>query len=180
MKIAVLLSGTGRTLENLLKHFQIHLVISSKPDVRGVEIARNANIPVFVTDDIFPLLRENEIDLVCLAGYLKKLQIPKDYEYKVINIHPSLLPKFGGKGFYGNHVHQAVLDAGEKETGCTVHFVDNEYDAGEIILQRKVKVLESDVVESLAAKVFQEECLLYPQAVRLFVEGNLKAALLKS
>jgi phosphoribosylglycinamide formyltransferase-1 len=185
VRLAVLLSGGGTTLQNLIDRagdgslsVQIVLVISSKPNVYGLERAKLANIPSLVlprksfpdlaafSSANFAAIRESGAELVCLAGYLQKLLIPRDYQGKVLNIHPSLLPKFGGKGMYGHHVHEAVIAAGETESGCTVHYVDDEYDHGELIVQRKVPISLSDTPDSLAAKVFEQECLAYPEAIR--------------
>lgn len=175
MRIAVLLSGTGRTLENLLLHFPIALTISSRNNIKGNDVARLHNIPLEITKDndrIFAILDEHKIDLVCLAGWLLHLNPPEHYNEKIINIHPSLLPKFGGKGMYGHYVHEAVLKAKEKESGCTVHYVDSIYDHGQIISQRKVSVLETDTADSLAAKVFVQECALYPEVIKVILAKN--------
>jgi len=108
-----------------------------------------------------------------MAGFLQLLTIPEDFQLRVMNIHPSLIPAFCGKGFYGHHVHEAVLEAGVKITGCTVHFADNQYDHGPIILQRAVPVLDDDTPESLAQRVFEAEKEAYPEAIRLFAQGRL-------
>jgi phosphoribosylglycinamide formyltransferase-1 len=181
VKIAVLLSGSGRTLENLLPWFKIDLVISSRKDIRGNIIAREAGVPLEIVSGkdkdynsrIFSLLDKHGIGLVCLAGWLLHLTIPERYNRKILNIHPSLLPKFGGKGMYGHYVHEAVIQAKEKHSGCTVHYVDNLYDHGEIIAQRFVPVMDDDTPESLAARVFVQECQLYPQVVRDLLGGKL-------
>ncbi len=120
------------------------------------------------------MIRQADADLVCLAGFLQLLRIPPDFENRVMNIHPALIPAFSGKGFHGLHVHRAVLEAGVKITGCTVHFADNEYDHGPIILQRAVAVADDDTPESLSARVFAQECAAYPEAIRLFAEGRLR------
>src|SRR5207253_7165627 len=101
------------------------------------------------------------------------IRVPDDYLGRVMNIHPALIPAFCGKGFYGHRVHEAVLQAGVKVTGCTVHFADNEYDHGPIILQRTVPVLDDDTAETLAQRVFEQECEAYPEAIHLFAEGRL-------
>jgi phosphoribosylglycinamide formyltransferase-1 len=116
----------------------------------------------------------SDADLVCMAGFLSLWRIPDDMMGRVINIHPALLPDFGGKGMYGLRVHRAVLAAGRTESGCTVHFCDNEYDHGPIILQRKVPVLPDDTPESLSARVFEQECIGYPEAVRLFCDNRIR------
>ena len=116
---------------------------------------------------MFGPCREAGVDLVVMAGFLKHVLIPPDFEDRVINIHPSLLPSFGGPGMYGHHVHQAVIDRGVKISGCTVHYVDNHYDNGPIILQRSCEVKDDDTADSLAARVFQEECEALPAAIRV-------------
>jgi phosphoribosylglycinamide formyltransferase-1 len=193
LRLAVLLSGTGRTLENLIGVIDrrelpatIVQVITSRRDARGNGIARQAGIPLvaierrlFASVDafsraIYRVLEPWDVDLVVMAGFLCKISIHPDFEGRIMNIHPSLLPLFGGKGLYGDRVHQAVLDAGMKVTGCTVHFVDEHYDAGPIILQACVPVLENDIARSLAIRVFAEERRLYPEAIRLFAAGRLR------
>ncbi len=192
LKIAVLLSGSGRTLENLLQcrdagdlPADIPVVISSRSQNRGVEIARAAGIETHVltrkqaparaerTQRTLEILARHDIDLIVMAGYLLQLDILPEWEGRIINIHPSLLPLFGGRGMYGNNVHAAVLESGMKVTGCTVHFVIQEYDAGPIILQRCIPVEDDDTVESLAARVFALECRLYPEAIRLIAAGRV-------
>jgi phosphoribosylglycinamide formyltransferase 1 len=190
--IAVLVSGGGTTLQNLIDcvaagtlPVRIVQVVSSKANVLGVERAREAGIPVEVverkafptleafSERTFELCRRAGAQLVCLAGYLQLLKISADYRGKVLNIHPALLPSFGGKGMYGHHVHDAVLEYGAKESGCTVHLVDDQYDHGPIVAQRAVTVLPDDTPEALAARVFQQECELYPEVIRAFVEGRV-------
>ncbi|MFM7075791.1 MAG: phosphoribosylglycinamide formyltransferase [Planctomycetaceae bacterium] len=184
--IAVLLSGSGRTLENLLDRIaagslaaRVAVVVASRGDVRGVRVARNAGVPVEVVerggrglDDwsaaIFAPCRAAGAELVVMAGFLHLVAIPADFADRVINIHPSLLPAFGGKGFHGDHVHRAVLARGCTVSGCTVHLVDDEYDHGRILLQRAVPVLADDTPESLAARVFAAECEALPEAIRRF------------
>jgi len=192
-RLAVLLSGGGRTLQNLIDCIgrgeidaEIAVVISSLPQVKGVERARAAGLPVVVirkkdhpdVDEFSRLIAETldeyKPDLVCQAGWACYWRIPDRWLGKVMNIHPALLPKFGGKGFYGHHVHEAVLAAGEKASGCTVHFADNRYDAGPIILQRTVPVLGGDTPDTLAERVFEQECIAYPAAIRLFLKGYLQ------
>ncbi|QNN20951.1 phosphoribosylglycinamide formyltransferase [Planctomycetales bacterium ZRK34] len=188
-RLAVLISGGGRTLLNLADCIdrgevdaEIALVISSRPDVAGVERAQQRGLPVkivnrkeFQTAEIFSdvvwsYIREAEADLVCMAGFLSLLIIPDDFEGRVINIHPALLPKFGGQGMYGHHVHEAVLAADESESGCTVHIATNEYDRGPIILQRTCPVLAGDDPDALADRVFEQECVAYPEAVRQMIK----------
>lgn len=192
LRVAVLISGSGRTLQNFIDlsragqlPIEIALTISSRGDVAGVERARRAGIPVEVISrrDLPPEEFDRRVteaidaagaDLVLMAGWLCPWRIPPRFEHRVMNIHPALLPKYGGKGFYGHHVHEAVLAAGERESGCTVHFANNEYDAGPIILQRRVPVLPDDTPDTLAGRVFEQECIAYPEAIRLFAAGRLK------
>ena len=187
MRIAVLLSGGGTTLQNLLdRGLPIVLVVSNQADALGLKRAQSAHIATAVIDRkaagsrsefsrrIFDACRAAKVDLVCLAGFLQLIEVPDDYVGRVMNIHPSLIPAFCGHGYYGHHVHEAVLAYGAKITGCTVHFADNEYDRGPIILQRAVPVLEDDTPDTLAARVFAAECEAYPEAIRLFGEGKLK------
>ena len=185
LRLGVLISGGGRTLRNLHEHIeagdlaaQIACVVSSRASVAGVKQARKLRLNVQVVsrkglpdpefhDCIAAVLNEADVDLVCMAGFTTLWRIPKDFEGRVINIHPALLPDFGGQGFYGDRVHEAVLAAGRKVSGCTVHYCDNEYDHGSIILRREVPVLPNDTPEFLAARVFEQECLAYPEAIRL-------------
>jgi phosphoribosylglycinamide formyltransferase-1 len=191
--IAVLISGGGTTLQNLIDRVadgtlpvRIVQVVSSKGSAAGVERARKAGIPVEVverkpyktieafSERTFEPCRRAGAQLVCLGGYLQLLKIPAGYRGKVLNIHPALLPAFGGKGMYGLHVHEAVLAYGSKVSGCTVHLLDDQYDHGPIVAQQAVEVVEEDTPESLAARVFQEECVLYPDVIRAFVEGRVR------
>jgi phosphoribosylglycinamide formyltransferase-1 len=193
VNLAVLISGGGTTLQNFIDRIddgllsaQIRRVISSRADAYGIERARKAGIPVEVierkecansrefSERVFGSVRQSGADLVCMAGFLSFLPIPDDFRHRVVNIHPSLLPAFGGKGMYGRHVHEAVLSYGAKVTGCTVHFADNQYDQGPVILQRAIEVNETDTPESLAFRVFEQECIAYPEAVSLFAEGRLE------
>jgi phosphoribosylglycinamide formyltransferase-1 len=192
-RLAVFLSSGGTTLQNLLDRIgdgrlnaQIVLVASNNSDAFGLVRAENAGIPTAVVDrkssalredfsrKLFDLCREHRSDLVCLAGFLQLISIPDDFQGRVMNIHPALIPALCGKGFYGHHVHEAALACGVKITGCTVHFCDNQYDHGPIILQRAVPVLEDDTPDTLAARVFEQECEAYPEAIRLFAEGRLR------
>jgi phosphoribosylglycinamide formyltransferase-1 len=190
--IAVLISGGGTTLQNLIDRIaegslpaRIEQVVSSRPNVRGIDRARAAGLPVEVverkafptieafSERTFGLCRSAGARLVCLGGYLQLLRIPADYRLKVVNIHPALLPAFGGKGMYGHHVHEAVLEYGAKVSGCTVHFLDDQYDHGPIIAQRAVEVREDDTPESLAARVFEAECELYPNVIQDLSDGRI-------
>jgi phosphoribosylglycinamide formyltransferase-1 len=193
LRLAVLLSGGGTTLKNLLDQIadgrlpaQMNLVISSHADAFGLVRAERAGVPTAVVEradyasredfsqDIFERCRHAGVDLVCLAGFLQLLRIPDDFYGRVMNIHPSLIPAFCGKGYYGHHVHEAALAYGVKISGCTVHFADNQYDHGPIILQRAVPVREDDTPDTLAARVFEEERKAYPEAIRLFAAGRLR------
>jgi phosphoribosylglycinamide formyltransferase-1 len=191
LRLAVLLSGSGRTLENLLDRIaagrltaSVERVVSSRGDVRGVRLAEQAGIPVTVlppagrpladwSDAIFTACREANPDLVVMAGFLHLVAIPADFVGRVINIHPALLPAFGGKGFHGMHVHRAVIARGCTVSGCTVHLVDNEYDHGRILLQKTVPVLRDDTAELLAARVFAVECETLPEAINRIASGDL-------
>ena len=162
------------------------MVISSSSKAFGLERARRHNIPTavlrrrdFAHDDAFSAavtaeLDRYPVDLVILGGFLKFWKIPRKYEGRVMNIHPALIPMFCGKNFYGHSVHEAVLASGVKVSGCTVHFADNVYDHGPIIIQRTVPVLDDDTPETLAKRVFEQECIAYPEAIRLFAAGRLK------
>src|SRR4051812_5913485 len=189
-RIAVLLSGGGRSFENLVAisrgkeiASEVVLVIASTAKAGGLERAARLSVPALTIDAkgpelagrVFAALDEARIDLACLAGWLKLLApIPARWKGRVLNIHPALLPAFCGKGFYGDRVHEAVLEAGVKLTGCTVHFCDDEYDHGPIVVQRACPVLDGDDAHSLAARVFEEEKLAYPEAIRLFESGALR------
>lgn len=193
IRLAVLLSGGGTTLQNLLDRIadgrlraEIAVVVANKADAFGLTRARRAGIPAFVVDRkecasrqefsarIFDHCRQADVDLVCLAGFLQLLHIPDDYLNRVLNIHPALIPAFCGKGYHGLAVHRAALEMGVKVSGCTVHFADNEYDHGPIVSQRVVPVLEDDTPEILAARVFAQECEAYPEAIQWFAEGRLR------
>jgi len=192
IRLGVLISGGGSTLANFLRcrgegllDAEFPLVIASRPDCGGLQIAKNAGIRAEVvslkdfnsTDEfserIFSLLREVQVDLVTLAGFLCLVRIPSDFANRVMNIHPGLIPSFCGKGLYGMKVHEAVLARGCKVSGCTVHFADNVYDHGPIIVQKAVPVLEGDTPQTLAARVFEAECQAYPEAIRLFADARL-------
>ena len=193
LRLAVLVSGSGTTLQNFVDVIaagrldaRIDLVVGSRPDLLGLKRAADARVPNFVVDRrgfddcaafskaVFSLCDDAGVDLVCLGGWLCLLDLPDHYAGKVMNIHPALLPSFGGRGMFGRRVHQAVLDHGCKVSGCTVHFVDNTYDTGPIILQRPCPVLDEDTPETLARRVFDEEKVAYPEAVRLFHDGRLR------
>jgi phosphoribosylglycinamide formyltransferase 1 len=192
IRLGVLISGGGTTLINILEYIktgrlnaEIPIVISSRAEAAGVERAKAAGLDVAVIrkkdyPDVEQFSRKIEeqlvaadVNLVIQGGWLCLWKIPARYEYQVMNIHPALLPSFGGQGMWGHHVHQAVLDAGCKVSGCTVHFCTNEYDRGPIIVQRYCEVKEDDDPDTLAARVFEQECIAYPQAIKLFAEGKL-------
>jgi len=194
IKLGVLISGSGRTLANFLelirKRFltaSVEAVVSSRADVAGVERARAAGIPCEVIEKkgrdvsefsklVTAALDKHKPDLVLMAGWLCLYEIPEHYRNRVMNIHPALLPNFGGKGMYGRKVHDAVLASGVKLSGCTVHFATDEYDRGPIIVQRACPVLENDTADTLADRVFAQECIAYPSAVRLFAQNRLTVA----
>jgi phosphoribosylglycinamide formyltransferase-1 len=192
-KIAVLISGGGTTLRNLLEKIaagrltvDIALVVASSPKAGGLRFAREANIAELVLETknfpdqesfshaVFDECRRRGVELVVMGGFLKRLDIPADFANRVVNIHPGLIPAFCGKGFYGHHVHEAVLEYGAKLSGCTVHFADNQYDHGPVILQKAVPVENDDTPETLAARVFEAECEAYPEAIQLIAEGRVK------
>jgi phosphoribosylglycinamide formyltransferase 1 len=193
LNLAVLLSGSGRTLENLQRAImagrlsaRVAIVVSSKSEAYGLVRARQYGLdavavprrdypdPPAFNEAINTILARYHIDLVVLAGFLSLYDPPPALVGRVMNVHPALLPAFGGRGFYGERVHRAVLESGVKLSGCTVHFADACYDHGPIILQTAVPVEDDDTVESLAARVFAAECTLYPQAIQLFAEDRLR------
>lgn len=176
-KLAVLLSGSGRTLDNFHEKIQegtlqaeIQVVVSNVQSVLGLEKAKKYGYPAhYAADDaaINTLLGEYDVDLVVLAGYLQLYTPPQDLKKAVLNIHPSLIPSFCGKGYYGHHVHEAVKAKGCTVSGCTVHFANEEYDQGPIVLQRCVSLEYEDTPDDIAAKVFALECEAYPAAINL-------------
>ena len=191
IRLGVLISGGGRTLLNICDEIdagrldaQVVVVIASRP-CKGIERARSRGLDVQLVPykqmpntetysaRIVEILDAAGVELVVQGGFLSLWHIPPQYEGKVMNIHPALLPKHGGRGMWGHHVHEAVLASGESESGCTVHFVTNEYDAGPVILQKSVPVLAGDDADALADRVFEAECVAYPQAIRLFAAGRL-------
>ncbi|MDP7464914.1 MAG: phosphoribosylglycinamide formyltransferase [Candidatus Marinimicrobia bacterium] len=193
-KIAVFVSGGGSNFIAIHRQIiqgnilgKIVMVFSNNPNCGAIKFAEENSIPIFIinaarypnahTRDEFLLetCLKAEIDLICLAGFMKMLpqNIVKQYEYRILNIHPGLLPEFGGKGFYGTRVHEAVINTGKRESGATVHFVDEIYDHGPIILQKKVEVMETDTPESLAARVLKVEHELFPEVVKAFCENKI-------
>lgn len=184
LRLVVLLSGGGRTLLNLIEAVragrldaEVVLVISSRGDVAGVTRARAAGLPVeilrprdYADPGAFAAAQSRRIlaerpDLVVMAGYLVHWPPPPELSGRVLNIHPALLPGHGGRGMYGDRVHAAVLAAGERESGCSVHVVDEHYDHGPVVAQARVPVLPDDDVQRLAARVFDAECATYPEAI---------------
>jgi len=190
MRIAVLLSGGGRTLDNFHRRIQagtlaceIVAVAASSTRAGGVEKARAYGYPVFASDEkdhrelsrqINAFILPHRPDLIVLAGFLKLYDIPAGYEERVVNIHPALVPAFCDRGYYGMRVHRAVVEKGVKVTGCTVHFVNPAYDEGPIILQRCVPVFGTDTPEAVADRVFAAECEAYPEALNLIAAGRVK------
>ncbi|QXM05279.1 phosphoribosylglycinamide formyltransferase [Crassaminicella indica] len=195
INIAVLVSGGGTNLQALIDHIEngyidgkIEVVISSKEDAYALKRAKKHGIEgIYIGKNnyyslkernlkILEILEEKQIDLIVLAGYMSILdeKLVKRYKNRIMNIHPSLIPSFCGKGFYGKKVHQAVIDYGVKLTGATVHFVDEGTDTGPVILQKSVDVKDDDTVEDLAKRVLAIEHEILPMAVKLFAEGKLK------
>lgn len=193
LKLAVLLSGGGTTLQNILDQaaqggldVEVAFVLSSRDGAYGLERARRRDIPTAVvrrkdfadtpafSERVWQEIRPYHVDLVVLAGFMSLLEIPRDFEHRVINTHPALIPAFCGKGMYGHHVHEAVLAYGCKVSGATIHYVDEQYDHGPIILQESVPVLDDDTADSLAERVQAKERELYPRALQLIAEGRLR------
>jgi len=193
LRVAVLLSGNGTSLENLFEHVdagdlpaEVAVVVSSKADAFGLERARRRGVPAIAVprrdyadtdafnDALHAVLDAYDVDLVALLGFLSLFQLRGRYEGRAINVHPALIPAFSGHGFYGRRVYEAVLAAGVKVTGATVHFTDDEYDHGPIILQEAVPVLEDDTPESLAERVTAAERRLVPAAIRLIAAGRVE------
>lgn len=194
MKLAVFVSGRGSNFKAILdkiengelKNAQIALVVSNNSDAGGLDLARQHRIATLhisarqypgeeeYQQALLKILKQYEIELILLAGYMKLLppNVVAAYPDRILNMHPALLPKFGGKGMYGMHVHKAVLAAGEKESGATVHYVNEVYDEGLILAQKKVPVLSDDTPETLAARVLQAEHDLYWRAVDALINKN--------
>jgi phosphoribosylglycinamide formyltransferase-1 len=190
LPIAVLISGGGTNLKNLIDRkaqntlpVDFRLVVSSNPKAKGLDYAQESSIPTRVirkkdfvdgqahSDAMFEAIRESGAKLVVMGGYLEHLLIPSDFEKRVINIHPSLIPAFCGKGMYGLYVHQAAIEFGVKVSGCTVHFVDNQYDHGPILLQRTCEVLDGDTPETLQRRVFELERDALPDAINKIAQA---------
>lgn len=174
-RLGILLSGGGRTLVNLVQRIregrlaaEIACVIADRKEAQGIVRAQEAGLPVSCTKDpaaIWRTIVEHRVDLVCLCGYLRLLPVDPAFRGRVLNIHPALLPAHGGKGMHGHFVHEAVLAAGDRESGCTVHVCTDEYDRGPVVLQARVPVLPGDTPDTLAARVFAAECECYPEAI---------------
>jgi len=198
MRVAVMASGGGSNLQQLLDRFplregssasaEVCLVVADRPEIGALERAARAAVPTAVVPPrdfaspesfgqrLLELFREHAVELIVLAGYLKMVppNVVAAYSNRMLNIHPALLPAFGGRGMYGHHVHQAVLEAGVKLSGCTVHFVNEQYDRGPIIAQRAVPVYHTDTVETLAARVLVQEHRTLPEAVDLVARGQAR------
>lgn len=195
LRLAVLISGSGSNLQSIIDTInlgqldaEISVVISNRKNAYGLERAKNSGIKteyvgtgnysdeIDRTNKLLEILSENKIELIVLAGYLSILpaNVINEYSRRIINIHPSLIPKYCGEGFYGERVHRAVLEAGESESGATTHFVDEGIDTGEIIIQKKVNVLTDDTTETLAARVLEVEHEILVQTIRIIIEGKVK------
>jgi formyltetrahydrofolate-dependent phosphoribosylglycinamide formyltransferase len=190
VRIAIFASGTGSNAQKIIDHFRnstlakISLIVCNKRSARVLQIAEKENIPAIIIekerffrgDGYLPVLKENKIDFIVLAGFLWKIPGPvlENYPKRIVNIHPALLPKFGGKGMYGQFVHDAVLNAKEKESGITIHYVDEHYDNGDIILQVKCPILENDGAESLAHRIHALEHANYPVVIEELVRTLIR------
>lgn len=190
-RVAILASGGGSNLQALLDAMkdpsypaEAVLILSNKARAQALERGKNAGVhTIFVNPhpytnredydlELLNFLKQERVDLICLAGYLRILTpvLTRAFAGRILNVHPALLPKFGGPGMYGHHVHEAVIKAGEKESGATVHLVDEGVDTGAILMQGKVAVHPGDTAEMLAERVLEQEHLIYPQALRNFIE----------
>ena len=191
--MGILISGGGRTMLNFVHRIRDHtlnaeirLVIASQENCAGIGRAKDAGLTCEMmirrkfesvetfSEAIFTRMREHGVDIVVLAGFLCLVSIPKDFEYRVLNIHPSLIPAFCGRGYYGNRVHEAAIERGVRVSGCTVHFADNKYDHGPIVVQRPVTIPDGTTPADLADLVFEQECIAYPEAVRKVISGCLQ------
>lgn len=192
-ELAVLLSGSGSTLQNFIDRIadgslsaRVTVVIASRRDAGGLERASRAGIPAVAiarkelpdvdrfNDALHEELKRHRFDLIVMAGFLSPFQLRGAYRGRVLNVHPALIPAFSGQGYYGMKVHRSVIESGVKVTGCTVHFADEEYDHGPIILQEPVRVLDDDTPETLATRVQEAERRIYPEAIRLWSEDRLR------
>lgn len=180
-RVAIFASGSGTNAECISKYFAknsritVCLILSNKPNAGVLDRAENLQIPTIVfdrrtfykTDDIVDQLMNNKIDLIVLAGFLWLIpaNILREYNNRIINIHPALLPKFGGKGMYGHHVHQAVISSKEKKSGITIHYVNEKYDEGQIIFQKEIDVLADDTPDKLASRIHELEYEFFPKTI---------------
>ena len=192
VRLAVCVSGGGTTLQNLIDRSadgrlsaRVVQVVAGRNGIGAIDRAERAGIPVAVVErrkrplsefsaEVFAPIRSHRADLVILGGFLSLLEIPDDYAGRVLNIHPSLIPAFCGRGYHGEAVHLAAIEAGVKLSGCTVHFADQTYDTGPIVIQKAVPVLDHDTPQSLAARVFEAECEALPEAIALYAQGRLE------
>jgi len=186
-KIAIFASGSGTNAQRIIEYFSktpeitVSLVLSNKPDAFVLERSKKLKVPSVVfdrhtfteTDDITNLLKKEGIDFIVLAGFLWliPLNLIRAYPRRIINIHPALLPKYGGKGMYGERVHEAVLQSGDKESGISIHYVNEKYDEGNIIFQAKCEVLPDDTPDSLAQRIHQLEYKHYPEVIEKLIRG---------
>ena len=191
IRLAVCVSGGGTTLQNLIDRIragglvaELAVVIADRPGIGAIDRAERAGVPCVVVpravlerqafgQAVFAAITAHRSDLVILGGFLSLLPIPNAYHHKVLNIHPALIPAFCGRGFHGAAVHRAALEMGVKVSGCTVHFADDTYDTGPIVLQRVVPVLDDDTPDTLAARVFAAECHALPEAIALYAAGRM-------
>jgi phosphoribosylglycinamide formyltransferase-1 len=192
LRLAVLLSGSGTTLQNIIDLCEaetldatVSCVIASRSSAYGLERAAKHGIPACAitakshpdfdarNDAIWDEVRSHGAGLVVLAGYMSLLKVPGDFTNRIINVHPALIPAFSGQGMYGHHVHEAVIEYGAKVTGATVHFVDDSYDHGPIIMQQSIPVNDQDTAETLAERVQALERKLYPKAIQMIAEGRV-------
>jgi len=188
-KIAVFASGTGSNALNIINYFgendsiKVTVVLCNKPDAPVIEKAKKAGVKTFLfgkeqfydSDIVYNYLKEIEVDVIVLAGFLWLIpdKIVKAYPFKILNIHPAILPSYGGKGMYGSRVHEAVINSGDKESGITIHFVNSNYDEGNIIHQSKCKIEENDTAETLALRIHELEHRYYPEVIEKVALGIL-------
>lgn len=195
LRLAVFASGRGSNFQAILNAIaterlraQVALCVSNRADAGALQVARDAQIPVAVIEEkqfvnaadyaraLLEQLAQHDVNFIALAGFMRKIpvEVVRQFRHRLVNIHPALLPSFGGKGMYGHRVHEAVLEYGCKVSGATVHFVDEEYDSGAPILQRCVPVLDDDTAETLAARVLEIEHQIYPEALQLFAVERVR------
>ncbi len=187
-RLAIMASGRGSNAEAIMRYFREHArirvaaLLSNRSDAGALRVAERYGVPTFVfnramfyrSDAVMEYLRGQGIDYIALAGFLWRVppHIVRAYRGRILNIHPSLLPSYGGKGMYGMRVHRAVIDSGEKYSGLSIHYVDEEYDTGEIIFQAKVPVYPDDTAELLAARIMRFEHLCYPPVIEMVIESS--------